>query len=96
MVAFAVAEQRGRFRLDDVSPARAAASIVAPVLLIHGGQDVDTPPSHAQRVFASLKGPKRLLLVPGAAHNGSLRAEVWDEIERWIDDVLESTDARRQ
>jgi hypothetical protein len=38
-------------------------------------------------VFAALKGPKRLILVPGATHNASLRPEVWQEIERWIDQV---------
>jgi len=50
--------------------------------------DTDTRPEHSQRVFAALKGPKRLILVPNAAHNGSLRPEVWGEIERWIDQVM--------
>ena len=36
----------------------------------------------------ALAGPKRLILVPGARHNGSLRGEVWNEIERWIDAAL--------
>jgi alpha-beta hydrolase superfamily lysophospholipase len=34
--------------------------------------------------FAALSHPKRLLIVPGAAHNDVLRDEVWDEVERWI------------
>jgi len=29
-----------------------------------------------------------LILVPGAHHNGSLRNDVWDEIEGWIGAVL--------
>jgi pimeloyl-ACP methyl ester carboxylesterase len=83
--AFELAEQEGHFQIDAVSPAIAAAHITVPVLLIHGAADADTPPDHSRRVFAALKGSKQLIVVPGARHNGSLRPEVWDEIERWID-----------
>ena len=86
--AFALAEQEGRFQVDAVSPVVAAAAITCPVLLIHGAADSDTPPGHSERVLAALAGPKRLILVPGAGHNESLRGAVWDEIERWIDGVL--------
>ncbi len=85
---FQLAEERGRFQVDAVSPREAAAHITAPVLIIHGDADVETPPAHSQRVFAALKGPKRLILVPGAGHNGSLRGEVWDAIEQWLDQML--------
>src|SRR5437660_207014 len=81
--AFELAERQGHFRIDAVSPAAAAARISIPVLVIHGAADHDTPPAHSQRVYAALKGPKRLVLVPNAGHNGSLRAEVWQDIERW-------------
>jgi hypothetical protein len=30
-------------------------------------------------------------MVPGAQHNGSLRPEIWDQIERWVRDTLEHT-----
>ena len=83
--AFQIAEQQGRFTVDAASPLAAAPRITAPVLLIHGAVDRETPPSHSQRVFDALKGPKRLLLVPGAGHNQSLRPNVWTEIDRWID-----------
>jgi alpha-beta hydrolase superfamily lysophospholipase len=86
--AFKLAEQQGRFSVDDVSPVMAAAEIRSPVLLIHGSADSETRPAHSQRVLAALAGPKRLILVAGARHNESLRGEVWDEIERWIEDVL--------
>jgi uncharacterized protein len=86
--AFEAAEQKGGFRVDDVSPVTAAASVTVPVLLIHGEADTDTAPQHSQRVFAALGGPKRLILVPGAKHNESLRGNVWDEIQRWVDDLL--------
>lgn len=83
--AFARAATEGGFDVDAVSPVRAAARIRVPVLLIHGAADVDTPPSHSRRIFAALAGPKRLILVPGAAHNQSLRPEVWSEVEAWLE-----------
>ena len=86
--AFNLAEQKGKFRLNDVSPVLAAKSISAPSLIIHGALDSDTPPDHARRIFAALAGPKRLILVPNAKHNESLQGTMWQEIERWIDSVL--------
>ena len=83
--AFELAEQQGRFHVDDVSPVRAASRLSIPVLLIHGAEDVDTPPDHSRRIYAALKGPKRLILVPGSGHNHSLQASVWPEIDAWID-----------
>jgi pimeloyl-ACP methyl ester carboxylesterase len=86
--AFQLAEKQAQFQVDAVSPKDAAARITAPVLLVHGDADVETPPAHSQRVYDALKGPKRLILVPGAGHNGSLRPDVWDAIEQWLDEVL--------
>jgi pimeloyl-ACP methyl ester carboxylesterase len=86
--AFRLAEEQGRFEVDAVSPVAAAAEITIPVLLIHGAVDSETPPDHSRRVLNALAGSKRLILVPGAGHNGSLRGEVWGEIERWLDEVL--------
>jgi pimeloyl-ACP methyl ester carboxylesterase len=85
---FRVAEQQGRFSVDDVSPVAAAAEIKIPVLLIHGADDSDTPPDHSRRILGALKGPKRLILVPGARHNQSLAGPVWNEVERWVDEIL--------
>lgn len=85
---FALAERQARFDAGAVSPLAAAAQISVPVLLIHGEDDEDTPPDHSKRVFAALRGPKRLMLVPGAGHNASLTGEVWNEIARWLDNVI--------
>jgi pimeloyl-ACP methyl ester carboxylesterase len=89
--AFRLAEQQGGFRIDAASPVTAAAAITQPVLLIHGDSDVETPPDHSRRVMDALAGPKRLILVPGAGHNQSLRGTVWTEIERWIDSVIQTS-----
>jgi pimeloyl-ACP methyl ester carboxylesterase len=83
--AFNAAEERGHFDVAGVSPVAAAASLRIPVLLIHGTDDVDTPPEHSKRIFAALRGPKQLLLVPHARHTESLsRHSVWREIEHWV------------
>jgi pimeloyl-ACP methyl ester carboxylesterase len=82
--AFGLAEREAHFDVDAVSPVRAASRITVPVLLVHGDADVDTPPAHSRRVFDALRGPKRLILVPGAPHNGSLRPEVWAQIEAFV------------
>ena len=86
--AFQIAEREGHFQINAVSPVSAAREISAPVLIIHGALDTDTPPDHARRIFAALAGPKRLILVPGARHNESLHGDIWSEIERWIDDAV--------
>ena len=89
--AFQIAEQRGRFDVDAVSPAEAARRVNVPVLLIHGAEDRETKPAHSERILASLAGPKRLILVRGAGHNRSLSdGAVWIEIDQWIDDVVRS------
>lgn len=83
------AEERGSFKIDSVSPRKAAESITVPVLLIHGAEDAETPPSHSERVFDALAGPKRLLLVKGAGHNHSLSdPAVWAEIDAWMEALL--------
>ena len=82
--AFAVAEARAQFDAEDVSPREAASKIRVPVLLVHGENDRETPSSHSRRIFDALQGPKELVLVPGAGHNGSLTSAVWERIEQWI------------
>jgi fermentation-respiration switch protein FrsA (DUF1100 family) len=85
--AFVVAERDGHFSADDVSPVRAARAIDVPVLLVHGAADHETTPAHSERVFAALRGRKRLLLVPGAAHSQSLSG-AWSAVDRWIDEIV--------
>jgi pimeloyl-ACP methyl ester carboxylesterase len=88
--AFRTAEQLGHFDVDAVNPAAAAASIDVPVLVIHGADDDATLPHHAEDIFRALVGPKKLMRVAGARHAGSLgKADVWREIEKWIEAALE-------
>jgi len=83
--AFRMAEQEAKFRADDVSPMAAAARITAPVFLVHGARDDETPPAHSQRIFAALpEAKRRLVLVAGAAHGNALTADVWRQVDAWL------------
>ena len=69
---------------------QAARSIRAPVLLLHGADDHETVPAHSQRIYEALAGPRRLMLVPGVGHNGTLGAPgIWVEIDKWIEEFTE-------
>ena len=80
-----LAEQRARFRADEVSPVDAAAHITAPALIIHGARDRKTNPGHSERIFAALRAPKELILVPNAGHKRTLTAAVLGEIDAWLE-----------
>jgi pimeloyl-ACP methyl ester carboxylesterase len=86
--AFQMAEREGKFRVDDVSPVAAAPRIAAPVLLVHGERDDETPAAHSQRIFAALPAPhRRLVVVQGAGHGNPLTADVWRQLDAWVDDA---------
>jgi len=82
--AFRIAEAEAHFRADEVSPVAAAPRLRVPVLLVHGAEDQETPPAHAQRILAALPGPKQLVLVPGAHHNDALTPATWAAIDAWV------------
>ena len=59
-----------------------AARVTVPALLLHGAADRKTKPSHSQRIHAPLRGPRRLVLIPGVGHDEILgREEARTEIE---------------
>jgi uncharacterized protein len=86
--AFEIAQKQASFEVGAVSPVAAAARIRAPVLVIHGENDRETPADHSRRVFAALRSPKRLIIVPGAGHNDCLRPDVWRAIDEWLEATL--------
>ena len=83
--AFRIAEQRGKFRIDDVSSTAAAAKVHVPVFVLHGATDDQTAPENSQRVFDALTGPKKLVMVPGAGHFDVLTNDAWKQIDDWIE-----------
>ncbi len=76
------------------SPARAAAAVRAPVLLLHGTDDTVVLPAQSQKMAAALAAagkPHRLTLLPGEDHwlsNGATRTRVLEEIERFLGEHL--------
>jgi len=83
--ALKIAGEKGRFDPVAASPAAAARDVRVPVLLIHGEHDRETRADHSRRIDAALAGPKKLILVPGAGHDDTLRGDaVWTEIEDWL------------
>jgi fermentation-respiration switch protein FrsA (DUF1100 family) len=86
--AFRIAEESAKFKVDDVSPVAAAATLQIPVFLIHGEADKETPPAHSTRVYHALREPKKLLLVPHAGHNDAINKNTWPAIDMWIDQWL--------
>ena len=84
--------------LDKVDASRSCCSgpLSAPPSLssIHGDRDEETPSAHSMRIFAALREPKRLILVPNRGHHDSLTPEVWRDIDGWLEGIL-TPDNRR-
>jgi pimeloyl-ACP methyl ester carboxylesterase len=79
------AAKSGRFSPAEASPVALAPRIEIPVLLLHGADDWKTPPSHSRRIYAVLRGPRRLAVLPGVGHDEILgRDEAWREIEPFL------------
>lgn len=82
--------------LDDIRQldvVGAAARVTCPVLLIHGDADETVPVVQAHRVYAVLKGDKRLRVLPGADHRLSKQADLtvaMQDAEDWIVRHLET------
>ena len=72
------------------SPARAAAQVRAPVLLIYGTDDTVVPPSQSTKMASALKAagkPYEIVTLPGEDHwlsNGATRTAVLQQIEAFL------------
>jgi len=68
-----VSERRLGLRLEDVAPADHIGRLApAPVLLITGTEDSHASPHDARRLYERCRGPRELVLVPGAGHTDLL------------------------
>ncbi len=62
-------ELRLGVRLEDLTPADHIGRLApAPVLLITGTEDTHASPDDARRLYERCRGPRELVLVPGAGH----------------------------
>jgi uncharacterized protein len=48
---------------------RLISRLTAPLLVVAGEHDRIVPASHSRRLYEAARGPKRLVLIPGADHN---------------------------
>ena len=62
-------ERRLGVRLEDLTPADHIGRLApTPVLLLTGTEDSHASPDDARRLFERCRGPRELVLVPGAKH----------------------------
>jgi len=77
------------FDLLQSSPIRYLSSVKTPVLLIHGQEDTYILPQMSKDLYAAkTQGPRRLYLVPGAAHACAYSTSP-DEYERQVNLFLD-------
>ncbi len=82
------------------SPARAASSVRAPVLLLHGAHDSVVPPSQSQlmaKALATAGKPYRFVELPGEDHwlsSGTMRTRALEELESFLAQHLAPADER--
>jgi pimeloyl-ACP methyl ester carboxylesterase len=76
-----------------VPPAEAAAKISpAPLLIVHGDQDLYFPPEHARQLYMAAREPKELWLIPGMGHaESACDQNLVDKIAHWIDEATSKT-----
>lgn len=56
------------FSARDLRPIDRIGAVTAPIFLIAGGRDVDTPPEESRRLFAAAPNPKQYWEIEGAGH----------------------------
>lgn len=66
--ASAVCKAKAGYTFDEVSTLNFVANIKAPVLFIHGSDDVFVPADMSRQNYKLCTSEKRLLIVPGAGH----------------------------
>jgi len=64
--------------------------VEVPVLIIHGENDEVIPLAHGERVHGAANVPKRLEVVPGAAHNDLFEHGAWNRVQNFLDNLPSS------
>lgn len=56
----------------------------SPVLIVHGGRDTVIPPVHALHLYALVRAPKELVLMPNGDHNTLVRDGLYEHVGRFL------------
>ena len=71
--------------MKDQMPTRERiGGVLAPVLILHGTEDVIIPVEHGKALFERATDPKKLLIIDGANHNNLWSSGLWPAVlEAW-------------
>jgi pimeloyl-ACP methyl ester carboxylesterase len=86
----------GQFDPDAASAEVAVTRTSAPILLMHGLNDLVIPPDHSLRIYGAAEQPARLVFLPGTGHFGvwwDAQGEVSRQSLAWLDEHLESSES---
>ena len=76
-------------RLDDIAPERQIPTIEAPILLVHGENDVVVPVDHGHRLATAGGGNVEALILPGRGHSDCNRDPLfWQRVTTHLDQAL--------
>src|SRR5690348_17684590 len=75
------------WKLLPVPPAEAAAQISpVPLLIVHGDKDHYVPPEPGRQLYAAVREPRELCIIPGMGHaQAACGQELVDRIEHWVE-----------
>jgi alpha-beta hydrolase superfamily lysophospholipase len=84
-----LAEERARFRVDDVAPELSARALAVPLLLLHGRNDRKLSVENSRRILrTAAPADKMLIELPGVGHDDLLAHEAtWSAVGRFLDRV---------
>ncbi|MEW6527354.1 MAG: alpha/beta hydrolase [Spirochaetota bacterium] len=82
-----ISRLRGAMFFSEISPVTIINNSKSPIFFIHGGDDTDIPVEHAQRLYNTYTGIKRIWICPGATHSKSIVVNR-KEYEKQVKDFL--------
>jgi pimeloyl-ACP methyl ester carboxylesterase len=72
------------FMTDRYETRRHIANITAPLLVLHGEEDVIVPVAMGREIFSRAPEPKTLKTFPGAGHDDHYKFGSYDALYAWI------------
>ncbi|WP_298813963.1 alpha/beta hydrolase [uncultured Roseibium sp.] len=70
----------GLLMIDQMPTRERVGNVQAPILIVHGTQDVVIPVEHGKKLYERAEDPKEILIVEGAAHNNLWSQGLWPAV----------------